>query len=561
MTLETISDLIDQNPLISFSREINKRIVLERFVDILDESSLDFLLGILSRFVIENPYRYWSVGQVKSIVNLLESDVARTCDALSQRTGSIERGFTALYRQLDEDLFEESLNLNVPRDLINLSSKYLPQYLRWAEHIYSSFLEFYWSIIKKGSVSGKFQLKGAIAVIRSKNLEFLEIGYDDTVRNAIAHGDFSMSPFGIKFGTEFGQDISIVDFQNLFDDLVRTCNSFAIALVIFWSRNYSQFKELDPIPISLITNLVFGELDRIGFKVFGAYESNTPLAGKQLHIAIELSIKKREQVLMECIRTAYHYIVFGATNYDRFVIQVNQKEPISSMVIIDPRKLLSLIERDSSIDDLADVVDKNSLLWFDEGKWNSRFKSWKEIFFSGIQWTKLEIHKNWHEAGIFIGKGRYKIREKEIISTQGISRIRIRAVLKNPDYSKNREIIRGIIFDIVSKHKRKLLPSREKCFDSGVNILKFPSYIWVDVYKEDGSLRWLKSGGWMAGNLVAVAEKVSGNKPPVLIHEPEDMHKNIRIRYSINAELAAKAYVELQNVIDDIWKNKKMSEN
>jgi len=348
-----------------------------------------------------------------------------------------------------------------------------------------------------------------------------------------------------------------VDFQNSFDNLIRTCNSLAISVLIFWSRYYSQFSNLESIPISIISRLVAGSLDRLSFLVIGALESNTPLAGKQLHIAVDLLNKKRQLVIMECARTAYYYLIFGATNYDRYVIQINHKEPVDSMLFIDPSKLMEIIKNDSPIDDINNAISQNSLLWFDEGKWKTRIKTWKEILLSGVKWLKLEILKNWHEAELFIGKGQYIIRGTEIISTQGICRIRIQAVLKNPEHSKNRDIIKAILLDIVSKYKWKLLPSREKSMDPGFRVPKFPSYIWIDLFKEDGSIRWLKSGGWLAGNRVAVAERISGDKPPIIIIEPEDMQKDIRIRYSINIERAAESYAQMKKVIDDIGRIKK----
>jgi hypothetical protein len=130
--------------------------------------------------------------------------------------------------------------------------------------------------------------------------------------------------------------------------------------------------------------------------------------------------------------------------------------------------------------------------------------------------------------------------------------------LKNPNHSSDLNIIRDAISDIVSRYRRKLLPSHEGSFDRGVRLPKFPSYIWVDLYREDGSLRWLESGGWFSGNIVAVAEWISGKKTPVVIHKPEENYKGIRIRYSINVERVAEAYAELYKMINELNLGNKM---
>ena len=65
----------------------------------------------------------------------------------------------------------------------------------------------------------------------------------------------------------------------------------------------------------------------------------------------------------------------------------------------------------------------------------------------------------------------------------------------------------------------------------------------------------------MAGNLVAVAEFVRGSNPPVLIPEAEDIHRGIRIRYSMDKERAAKAVADLEEIIKEIWQRRGRSGN
>ena len=558
--MSTISDLFSSDPLRTFSKEISKVEVQKKFSDILDPTLSDRTIGALSIFVKQQPFRYWNRTQVIDSIGLLESNVERSLKAISARSSAIDRGLSALYRQSQTSEREQSLNLNEPRDLIELTITFMPAYLRWAEYIFSNLIEFYWAIIKKGSVQGGFNIKGGLAQIKKKGLDFLVSGYSDEIRNGIAHGDFSISPFEVKFGTDHPVMVSANDFLTLYDDLVRTCNALSIALLIFWSNHHGRYDSTSTTPMTLLVRLAAGGFDRLGLKMIGAVESNTPMAGKQLHVAIDITLKKRTQVLGECARVAFHLLEVGAIGYDRYVIQVDQREPVASMVTIDPSKLNSLIIDDAPVENLSEAFSETNLLWFNESSLLTRLRSWIEIVSTGLQWVRIDILHRWHEGGLFLGKGRYRIRDVEHLSSKGISRVRIRAVLENPDYAEELEVVQSVISDIVSQYRRKLVSSRGKVLDPGLPIPKFPSYIWVDLFKEDGTLRWLRSGGWMAGNLVAIAEFVRGSHPPVLIHKAEEVYRGIRIRYSMDEERAVAAAADLEQLIREIWQSRSESD-
>ena len=197
--MDTISDLFSRDPLRTFTKQTEKVEVLEKFNGILDPSSTDRTIGTLVIFVRRQPFRYWNRAQVIDFLNLLESNVDRNIKAISIRSSAIDRGLAAIYRQPPNVGHEDTLNLNEPRDLIELSTYFMPEYLRWAEHIFSNLLEYYWCIVKKRAIEGTFVMKGALARIKSIGLHSMVNGYDDDVRNGIAHGDFSISPFEIQF--------------------------------------------------------------------------------------------------------------------------------------------------------------------------------------------------------------------------------------------------------------------------------------------------------------------------------------------------------------------------
>jgi hypothetical protein len=89
--------------------------------------------------------------------------------------------------------------------------------------------------------------------------------------------------------------------------------------------------------------------------------------------------------------------------------------------------------------------------------------------------------------------------------------------------------------------------------NEGIRWPRKPQYVFVDLFKVDGTLRWLKGGGWLAGNLVAVAERVWGNHPSVLVENPEQIYKGIRIRFSMDTKSYQESVRKLVNLMGEIW--------
>jgi hypothetical protein len=77
-------------------------------------------------------------------------------------------------------------------------------------------------------------------------------------------------------------------------------------------------------------------------------------------------------------------------------------------------------------------------------------------------------------------------------------------------------------------------------------------HVFVDLYRTDGTLRWLTHGGWLAGNLVAVGERVWGRRTPIRVTNPQVIYRGIRIRYEIDAAAAADAIIRMEKMVQEI---------
>jgi len=324
-----------------------------------------------------------------------------------------------------------------------------------------------------------------------------------------------------------------------------------IGLTLFWARNNPGDQFRDSIPLTIVTRLAAGGLNRTGLKLLGVVESSTALAGRQLHAAVRMSMRSRVQVLGQCARVATHLIEAGAEGYDLFSIEIDHGEQVSSLVTVMPDRLMELLQSDASIGRLHEAFPETQLLWFNESILRTRLRAWWTLLLTGIKCLHLQLLKNWQEHGFCIGKGRFRIREIENLSSQGVARIRIRAVLKNPSDAKDKQVVREIIRELVNAGRRRLVRSRGHFLDPGIPWPKRPKHIFLDLFRVGGTLRWLRGGGWPAGNVVATAERVWGNSDPVLVVNPEEIYKGIRIRYMMDAARLWEALRGVADVVTD----------
>lgn len=484
-------------------------------------------------------------------LQILEDDVARTLQGIQARRKAIDRGIDSLFRISETVWTEEPLSGGTSRTLVRLFSDFFPEYLRWTEHVFGNLVEVFWAVCKRGGVDGRFDLRGATRLLTSKGHRRVTDGYVEDIRNGIAHGNVRFTGTHVEFGIVRPTRLVAVECLNTFDRLCRTSNALALALTLFWIRHRTKAATVGQIPLSLVTRFAAGAVNRTGCRILGAIESDVALAGKQLHVAVEMNERNRAHVLLQSARIAAHFLNAGATGYNRVLCELDHGEAVTSLAIIKPNALKALLDADASVDRLAEVFDETQLLWFDESRWRTRLRAWRIIFRSAAQRAGHQIVENWRNAGLWTGKGRFRIREVENVSVSGIARVRLIAVLYEPSDAGNIPVVDEILRELVKVGRRRLVPSRTGNLDKGVRWLRRPAHVFVDLYRTDGPVRWLRSGGWVGGNLVAVAERTWGERKPVLVQNPESVHRGIRIRYQIDAEAAGHAIEQVLRMRQD----------
>ncbi|MBU1228312.1 MAG: hypothetical protein KJ698_14000 [Actinobacteria bacterium] len=547
-----IPDLLGPDPLARLEHEVSIGRILERLRGLLPQGSEEREALVFRPFVETAPYTYWDEDAVREIVDCLEQDIPRSFSAIEKRSDELHLGLENFHRESPTTDLQEAYNHGHARDLLILANTFMPEYLRLAEHVLGNLTPAVWSARKKGGVDGKFVLKNAIALFDARGPRVLAIGYDDRVRNAIAHGEVSFTGLDIEFGSENPLRLGSLDFLRLFDNLMRTCMSLALAIHLFWLRNKTQATQLQDFPLSLTTAATAGAVTRGGLRLLGSIESSSPLVGRQLHVALRVDTRSRNQILLESCRVARELLDQGVVGFDRFLFEVDSGDELTSLVIILPKVLKRLLDERVLETRLPEIIADTPLIWCNEPRVITSLRAWSRILRTGLAKFGRDTLAEWHRRGLYQAKGRYVVRGVRNASVSGIARVEVRAQLLHPDYAQDTEIVAAILKDLVRLGRRRFVRSRSGQLDKGMPWPKRPSHVFVRLFRRDGPLRWLQGDGWTGGNIVAVGERVWGRRDHVLVKNPQAELGKIRVRYEMDRAEAAEALARLGRVVAEV---------
>ena len=367
--MKTLRDFIGKDPIAAADAE-SKLSEGSAFFGNYIPSSIDSLwLRVLSKFSNDIPLRYWDKEIIEKALTILEKDNLKTHDALLAWKNRIGIGFDYLFRRAPIEKSEVNLSTTIAPDLLALSNEFHPEYLRRCEYIFTNLIVLYWAVSKKGSVQSKFDITGASAILKSKGYELLLSGYDEEIRNGIAHGQVIFGSFDIQYGdSHFPYKLNADEFLYLFDTLWRTSNSLAIAILLFLARNQASFPAVNNVlPTSIITLIAAAETERTGLSITGVIESEIQ-SGRQLHVLLKTVFRKRESVLLECAHIAFRLLDAGAVSYSRYIFEIDQGMKVDSMVAILPYKLALL--QNESYERFSEILD-SQLIWTHESNFTN----------------------------------------------------------------------------------------------------------------------------------------------------------------------------------------------
>jgi hypothetical protein len=528
----SLTDILSQSDIGQPEREIKYNLSRARFSTFLNPDFPEEWLPYLSNFTQKAPWTFYDHELIKKIIDFLESDIERSAKAVEAWDNELSIVFNDFFNTSKVAKSDYSLNSMGPKDNVIISNEVHPEYLWLCEHIFGNLVCVYWGVNRKKShsVKAKFDLGNGERDLKNSQRDFLYFGFNDRVRNGIAHGEVHFRGDGIVYGKKDVAHEYKIDASELLDSLDqlrRTSNNLAIALVLFLGRNKKELekKSLFYLPSGLSNSIFTSFASREGFEIVGLVDSKLALVGNQLQIFIKSMHRKRDILIYECLRIAKNLNEFTLKDYDRYFYEIDTKDSVTSSLAVDVSKFNRCLENDN-ISGIPEAIE-TSLLWADEGKWVARLKSTSYIFKHHFILGLSTINKN-----LSFNKYPFIIRHSEVISTEFDHRLKLKIII---DQQYNNDQIHAICTKLVNKYR--YLP----LFKNGDRILKkklslrSPSYIWITAYYKDGPLRWLTKRGWLSGNIAFSAEwMVKSTLDPIYVKDHESITDNIRYQFKIN---------------------------
>lgn len=266
----------------------------------------------LWRYVEHVPERFYSTQAAQEIGDLLEKSLAHTPRLIEILLSDFGHELETSLRTLEEINTYAFHEIDIPSDEYEqmrlLDRDFLPAYLRLVEGPFAALIlpfALHQRLRRSKQLDG-FDVYNRVDELRRTAWEHLMLTYENTVRNAIAHGGVHFLQHDIEFSDRkrsITKDCRGVVHQ--FDKLVDVCNGLALGL---WRFLLDHEADLAQKGLSLPRSILLGELQAQagapGWNVSGCLESE-PVSGKpQLNIYVSNHCMRLTTVQYYAMRTA-----------------------------------------------------------------------------------------------------------------------------------------------------------------------------------------------------------------------------------------------------------------
>jgi len=564
--MKTLKETLDFNPFRQKEHDILRDEVLARFADTVDtEMNPDWIM-VLGRFCT-SPFHYYNEKAISNLSAFFQTNKQLVLESLESLGLTITHATLSMFRKGSSSNNEDSLKLDIPKDIIEFESVWHPEYQRYCEHIFNHLINVPLFVL------GKNNKKDYLSLTLSKRVEtldnlgygFIVSGFNSIIRNSISHGNsFFNEHIGITYADKKRKlELTGLEFSKKFDTLVDECHSIMLSIIIFVCNNSEDVIAfgLDKLPLGIRMLFISSFIDHRGFSILSMVESKSLKSDKQLNVYCISKTKHRSLNLINCLAIARNAIAFGGNAYTRIglYIDIELKDALGQSVFINPVKLKMAINNNLTIEDSRDVIE-TSLLWQD-ASWFERWKNKYQRMFYLIslhfrKQYKLELSKQ----GIILLRNQYFIKHIENRSSDKTGRILAHVILKGPltlniQVDSNKvtkcEEIESIVTHVIKKLKKKRFKPDQFTNQKLLQFRKKPRYIWLRLYKQDKRLRNLKISGWNENNLIAEVEWISKLKGDIIYVKTPDYRKG-RYLFKYRPSLTE----EVMQEVKDNGKNK-----
>lgn len=368
-----------------------------------------------------------------------------------------------------------------------------PNYLKLIEATYSNLilpLAAYRRLKQKLGLD-KFDVFNRVQELDKTELKYISSCYNNTIRNAIAHGNIKFFDREIIYEDRNKKEQRTPrDTINLFDETVDICNGLALALRIFYIQN-SEFIENYCInnPTQFMLEELQSEVDAPGWNVRGCISSETMINKRsQLIVFIKHSIYDPLKIDYYLLRSAVFAEKFYP-GYERYFFSLDSSS-LASWASFHGKELEKHRLNDENIIENYKGVWENKLIFYRYRmlpKFIFKVSTILSIFKTNFSLKLQEIKETKNELLILV-------RDTEIYRNEYYSIVKAIVVIKPNSGKRIDELIRDNC-DLIARNT-----IREARRNGGfINLQKYlrVGHLHIKVFSQDYRVRKLENSGLM----------------------------------------------------------------
>lgn len=471
------------------TKENNKywnQLIAKQFPVLHDSDDMKYLS--LKEYITEIPHKFYNhklYEEYYSFLTSLSQNVPELLsDFFNKEAHKLNIAFETLNTINKQPIHDKTINNSNELEVIRFIENHIHyNYLQLIECTYYPFI----LLVAKYHRSKRVKSFDGLDVyncteeLNTTSFGYLKKCYHNTIRNGIAHGDFTYTSTGITYKGKKGIPYSIYreEIIFLFDNMVDYCNAMAIAIKCFMITHHDYCHSNDlKFPKSNLIHELKAQANTPQWEIIDCLESSTINDMKQLSIFAYDKLLNLEGVNYYGLRTAILAEYF-APGYDRYFISFQSKYSNLPGWGAYLGNILKKGRIKNSLEAYQGVLDENLLFFIP--KWNlpkfiiklytigllfkENWKLWKCKRQQKFVIRETNIHRK-PQQYLCINDARVYLNTEDIDDVMSII------------YSKYREIIHSVIKSSKKNFRRfslnKLLPVR---------------YIRIYIYDSDMRLR------------------------------------------------------------------------
>ena len=485
------------------------------------------------------PKRFYSKNACEDIYDFLESIKEEEPNTLVEILNNYDKILSIGFRSLSEI---NSLNFHdmvLPSneyDLMSFLDIYIhPNYLKLIEGVYSNLILPISANqrIKRGAGFERFDVFNRVEDLKGTSYKYLSTPYNNTIRNAIAHGKVVFKHGNIIYEDKKKKIVlSSRDTINLFDDMLDISNGLSLGFCLFYFTNLEFLEEYGIItPLPIMIEELRAETNAPGWKIRGYLESEIFDNRSQLIIFVKNCFLDRIMLNYHVFSSAIFAEKF-TPGYQRYFFSLDSKYSLPGWAAFDGFELSKL--RNHHINNIQDYYKtlEDEMIFF-----IPKYKLPRIVFKMAtfISIIRINLRVTWREFKENYYKLFIKPREMTIYQNKFHSIIKGSVIVKPNSNMPIDELIRNYSGSIVRK---SIKTARKNAKITDISKYLPVGYLRISIYTKDFRVRKLKNSGLIPELLCTIEFKrlerirtidIIGGRPEII--------KKIRIVWNEKAKI------------------------